>query len=84
MKKIYREGENGENIRIDKWQLELKDRNRNTYKPIKIEASSLSEGDEYIASYKAFTPLAVEKRKAGVTHIFSIDPRQEMIERPRQ
>jgi hypothetical protein len=56
-----------EKLIVDNWKFELKDKNKNKFKPIKVESSPITRGDEYIASYRAFTPFTVEKRKAGKT-----------------
>ena len=62
-----------EDLAADLWKFELKDKQRNTYDPIKVESLPVAKGDEYIASFKSFQPVTVQKKEGGST-VESITP----------
>lgn len=62
-----------EDLGADVWTFELRDKSRNTYKPIKVESFPIIKGEEYTSSYKSFQPITVEK-KEGERSIESMKP----------
>jgi hypothetical protein len=62
-----------EDLAADIWTFELKDKSRNTYDPINVESLLGTKGDEFIASFKSFQPVTVQKKEGGST-VESITP----------
>lgn len=58
---------NKNDLNLDKWKFELKDKDGNKFKPIHIEATPVTKGREYIASFKAFKPITMQKKRGDVT-----------------
>jgi hypothetical protein len=55
------------------WEFELTDDKANKYEPIRVDASPITRGEEYTASYEAFRPVTLEKKRGGAT-VESITP----------
>jgi len=62
-----------EDLAADIWKFELEDESSNTYDPIKVESLPVAKGDEFIASFKSFQPVTVQKKEGGST-VESITP----------
>jgi hypothetical protein len=51
----------------------LTDDKANKYEPVRVDASPITRGEEYTASYEAFRPVTLVKKRGGTT-VESITP----------
>ncbi len=55
------------------WKFVLEDGHDNKFKPVDVERSPITTGEEYTASYQSFSPITVERTRGGAT-VESVTP----------